>query len=84
MTEQTETNNVISINGKDYNPNDMTSEQQYMVNQLRDLQSKADNLKFQLDQLSAAQRMFTDALIQSVEKPEGEAPEGELASKVVN
>ena len=84
MTEQTKTNNVISINGKDYNPNDMTSEQQYIVNQLRDLQSKADNLKFQLDQLSAAQRMFTDALIKSVESPEGEAPEGELASKVVN
>ena len=78
MTEQTEVNNVISINGKEYNPNDMTSEQQYIVNQLRDLQTKADNLKFQLDQLSAAQRMFTDALIQSVENPEGEAPEGPL------
>jgi hypothetical protein len=83
MTEQTETNNVISINGKDYNPNDMTSEQQYIVNQLRDLQSKADNLKFQLDQLSAAQRMFTDALIKSVESPE-ESPEGPLQEKVVN
>jgi len=59
MTEETQSN-VVSINGKDYNADEMNQ-------QLRDLQTKADSLKFQLDQVAAAQKVFTDALIQSVE-----------------
>lgn len=71
MTEQT--NNVVNINGKEYNADSFNQQQKYIITQLRDLQSKADNLKFQLDQISAAQKVFTDALIQSVEAPQEEA-----------
>lgn len=68
----TENNNVVSINGKDYNTDEMNNEQKYAIAQLRNLQAKADDLKFQLDQVAAAQRVFTDALIASVE--EGSEP----------
>ena len=66
MTEQAE-NNVVSINGKDHNAADFNDEQKYVVAQLRDLQTKAENLKFQADQIAAAQKIFTDTLIASVE-----------------
>ena len=72
MTEQAE-NNVVSINGKDHNAADFNDEQKYVVAQLRDLQTKADNLKFQADQIAAAQKIFTDTLIASVEEKD-EAP----------
>ena len=78
MTEQAE-NNVVSINGTDHNAADFNDEQKYVVAQLRDLQTKADNLKFQADQIGAAQKVFTDALIASVEVKE-EAPAEAAAS----
>ena len=62
-------NNVISINGKDYNTDDLNNEQKYAIQQLRDLQTRSDTLKFQLDQVAAAQKVFTDALIKSIEDP---------------
>ena len=78
MTEQAE-NNVVSINGTDHNAADFNDEQKYVVAQLRDLQTKADNLKFQADQIAAAQKIFTDMLIKSVEEKE-EAPAEEAAA----
>jgi len=78
MTEQAE-NNVVSINGTDHNAADFNDEQKYVVAQLRDLQTKADNLKFQADQIAAAQKIFTDTLIASVEEKE-EAPAEAAAS----
>jgi len=78
MTEQAE-NNVVSINGKDHNAADFNDEQKYVVAQLRDLQTKAENLKFQADQIAAAQKIFTDTLIASVEEKE-EAPAEAAAS----
>ena len=78
MTEQAE-NNVVSINGKDHNAADFNDEQKYVVAQLRDLQTKAENLKFQADQIAAAQKIFTDTLIASVEEKE-EAPVEAAAS----
>jgi hypothetical protein len=50
-----------------------------VVAQLRDLQTKADNLKFQADQIAAAQKIFTDTLIASVEEKD-EAPAEAAAS----
>lgn len=77
MAEQTESN-VVNINGKDYNADEFNNEQKYAIQQLRDLQTKADNLKFQLDQVAAAQKVFTDALIESVEKAD-EQPEAQAS-----
>ena len=59
--------NVISINGINHDADAMTGEQKYLVSQIRDLQSRAGTLRFQLDQVQVAQDAFTKALIQSVE-----------------
>jgi hypothetical protein len=72
MAEETQ-NNVVNINGKEYNADEFSNEQKYVIQQLRDLQTKADNLKFQSDQIAAAQKVFTDTLIASVEASD-EAP----------
>jgi hypothetical protein len=72
MSEQS---NVITIDGKEYKTEDLSQDQNYFINQIKDLQAKAANLKFQLDQITVAQNAFTNSLIQSVkgeEKPKEE------------
>ena len=64
----TEKNNVITINGKEYEESTMDGQQMYLINQIRDLQAKAASLRFQLDQVQAAQDVFTNGLIASVEE----------------
>jgi hypothetical protein len=71
----TEKNNVITINGKEYEESTMDGQQMYLINQIRDLQDKAASLRFQLDQVQAAQDVFTNGLIASVE----ESDEDEVA-----
>ena len=68
MTEQK--TNVITIDGKEYNQEDLSQDQNYFINQIKDLQAKAANLKFQLDQVTVAQNAFTNSLIQSVKVEE--------------
>lgn len=63
MTEQS---NVITIDGKEYNQEDLSQDQNYFINQIKDLQAKAASLRFQLDQVTVAQNAFTNSLIQSV------------------
>ena len=67
MSEQ---NNVITIDGKEYKEEDLSQDQSYFINQIRDLQVKAASLKFQLDQITVAQNAFTNSLIQSVKGSE--------------
>ena len=67
MSEQS---NVITIDGKEYNADDMSQDQTYWINQIKDLQAKSANLRFQLDQITVAQNAFTNSLIQSVKNEE--------------
>jgi hypothetical protein len=75
MTEQS---NVITIDGKEYNQEDLSQDQNYFINQIKDLQAKAASLRFQLDQVTVAQNAFTNSLIQSVKGEED--PKEEKAS----
>jgi hypothetical protein len=75
MAEQS---NVITIDGKEYKTEDLSQDQNYFINQIKDLQAKAANLKFQLDQITVAQNAFTNSLIQSVKGEE--EPKEEKAS----
>lgn len=61
-----EKSNVITINDKEYNADELDQNQNYFISQIKDLQAKAANLKFQLDQITVAQNFFTNSLIQSV------------------
>jgi hypothetical protein len=64
--------NVITIDGKEYNQEDLTQDQSYFINQIRDLQAKAGSLKFQLDQVTVAQNAFTNSLIESLKSEDKE------------
>ena len=77
MSEQK--TNVITIDGKKYNQEDLTQDQNYFINQIKDLQSKAANLKFQLDQITVAQNAFTNSLIESL-KSEDKKDEDEVVN----
>jgi len=61
------TDNVITIDGKDYKTEDMNEQQTYLINQIRSCQNKATNIRFELDQVQAAQNVFTNELIRSVQ-----------------
>jgi len=58
----TEPNDIVTVDDVEYNVNDMTDEQKYAVNQLRALNNKILNAQFELDQLRAAQNMFSQSL----------------------
>jgi len=70
-----EKSNVITIDGKEYNTEDLSQDQTYWINQIKDLQAKSANLRFQLDQVTVAQNVFTNSLIQSVNKEDTEDKE---------
>ena len=63
-----EESNVVSSNGTDYNRDDLSDAQKYIILQVKDLQKQANNLKFQLDQVNASLNSFTNSLISELEK----------------
>ena len=73
------TENVISINGKDYAPEDMNEQQTYLIKQIRSCQQKVANIRFELDQVQAAQNVFTNELIKSVQEQTDEDEAAEVA-----
>ena len=62
--------NVINIDGKEYNQEDLSQDQTYFINQIKDLQAKGASLRFQLDQVTVAQNAFTNSLIASLKSEE--------------
>ena len=74
-----EKTNVITIDGKEYNQEDLSQDQNYFINQIRDLQAKTGSLKFQLDQVTVAQNAFTNSLIESL-KSEDKKDEDEVVN----
>ncbi len=63
-----EEKNIVNINGEEYSREDFTDQQNYIVEQCRDLQAKRQQAQFQVDQLAGALDFFTKALIESVSK----------------
>ena len=80
MTEQK--TNVITIDGKEYNQEDLSQDQNYFINQIKDLQAKGASLRFQLDQVTVAQNAFTNSLIQSVKGSEENDDETKQADRI--
>ena len=70
-----ENQNVIQIDGKEYNPETFSAEQNYIIAQIKSLQSKSNTHKFELDQMSAALTHFTNVLIESINKSEQQSKE---------
>ena len=67
MTEQ---KNIITVDGVEHNVEDMSTEQQYFVAQLRSISGKVQTLQFDLDQVQASQSAFTKTLTDSLAEPE--------------
>ena len=57
----------IVINDKEYVIEDLTQEQQTMVNHVADLDRKLSSARFNVDQLSVGREAFASMLVQSVE-----------------
>lgn len=62
----------ISIDGVEYNFEDLTAEQQTLFNHCIDLDRKISSTAFNLDQLQVGKQAFIDRLKASLEKKEGE------------
>ena len=60
----------IVVDDVEHTIEDLTQEQKYMVAQIRDLQNKASQAKFVLDQTQTALNVFTTSLSQTFKKEE--------------
>ena len=61
---------VITIDDKDFNIEDMTGEQQAMINHINDLDRKIGQSQFNLEQLQFGKNAFVNSLSQSLEAQE--------------
>jgi len=57
---------VITIDGVEYNPEDLTDEVKYMIAQVKDIDEQIGHLRFKLDQLTVAKTAFSDAIVKGV------------------
>ena len=62
----------ITINGVEYVYEDMTEQQQAMLNHCNDLDRKIRSTQFNLDQLSVGKDAFISMLVADIEKEEAE------------
>jgi hypothetical protein len=58
----------ITVNEKEYFVDDMTEQQQAMVNHITDLDRKMASMRFNLDQLNVGRDAFVNMLTQSLEQ----------------
>ena len=82
MTEVTE-NEVqsISMNDKEYKVEDVTDKAKYLVSQVQDMQTQANQARARLDQIEVGIRGFTGLLQEELENPaptEDAPVEGEI------
>jgi hypothetical protein len=66
---------MITINDKEYDPADMTAEQQHMIAQVTNCRNKAQIASMDMQIAQVAESQFTAALIASVEESEPSADE---------
>jgi len=65
----------ITINDTEYTLEDMTPEQQTMINHVADLDRKISSTQFNLDQLSVGRQAFMNMLTQQLEVDDAVAEE---------
>ena len=63
---------MITIDGKEYKPEDLDETQKYYLMQINMTQQEADNIKVKLDQMTASNMFFKDQLAKSLIKEEEE------------
>jgi hypothetical protein len=81
MTEVTENEvQTISLNDKEYKVDELSEKAKYLVSQVQDMQTQANQSRARLDQIEVGIRGFTGLLQEELENPAPtEAPaEGEV------
>ena len=73
----TDENRMITIDGKEYDYEELQDNQKSMVNQVINLNNKVAQARFDLDQLTVAQDAFSKMLVASVNETPEAQPEGE-------
>ncbi len=73
MTEKK--TNVITVNDKEYDVDEMTDTQKVLLNHVSDLERKISSTQFNLDQLVIGRSAFVDRLVFALENPEAETEE---------
>ena len=67
MSKKQKEKTAISINDKEFFIEDMTEEQQAMINHINDLDRKIAQSQFNLEQLNFGKNAFVNSLSQSLE-----------------
>lgn len=75
--KMTDENRMITIDGKEYDYEELEDSQKIMVNHVASLTSKVTQARFDLDQLSVAQNAFSKMLVDSINEPSKAQSEGE-------
>ena len=71
MSEVTENAvQTISINDKEYKVDELSERSKYLVAQIQDMQTQANQTRARLDQIEVGMRGFTSLLQEELEKPE--------------
>ena len=66
-----DTKNAVSIDGQEYPVDELTPQQQALLNHVADLDRKLDSARFNVDQLTVGRNAFFELLKQALaEKPE--------------
>ena len=65
---------TITVNGETHNVDDLTNEQNAMVNHITDLDRKLSSARFNVDQLMVGREAFVDMLTRSLAE-KAEEPE---------
>ena len=73
----TDENRMITIDGKEYDYEELEDNQKSMVNHVASLNNKIAQVRFDLDQLTVAQDAFSKMLVASVNETPEAQPEGE-------
>jgi len=63
-----EENPILNLDGETYHKDDLNQQQFYCVQQIKSCQLKAADLRFQLNQIKAAEDMFTQQLRKHLEE----------------
>ena len=73
----TDEKRMITIDGKEYDFEELEDNQKGMVNHVSSLNSKIAQARFDLDQLQVAQNAFSKMLVDSVNETSEAQPEGD-------
>ena len=61
--------NAVSIDGTEYPLDSLTDQQKHMLLQVQKLEKKANDMRFELEQIVVAKDSFSRSLIVSIQNP---------------